>query len=396
MHNTFHVIVPRVNLTLDNRLKVRLHLRACHLDISSQRIGLSLLQLIQILSYDRNLVILNLICGNSLHQLTGRRLVRAELHLHIALTDNLALESGRKCYRNRDLGHFNLDTPEFQRLLYSHGMIGYRFQSARNLILAQIHIYDNREAKSDGACASGYNDLIQRSESIHKGRNSFLGILQKARQIARRQVSKDQRRADSYGHYMNDRGHIVSQRNYTEIKAQLHTAFRALFNHIANHKGHNALALVIFYHIYYVFGIISLSKHYSHTGDIARYQRHAQGTDNGVRNKADSAVLRIRICMVHILQSLDDLSSYRCGKSCVQSFSQIFFVGNQALQNAHTGRQIAELCHLYACGSVNRRQKISRIRHRYLFVFSILCNRLIHSIFRESCHRIGAIVNQIS
>ena len=123
----------------------------------------------------------------------------------------------------------------------------------------------------------------------------------------------------------------MSQRNYTEVQSNLHAALNTLLNHIANQKGHNTLALVILDHIHYIGGIISLAQHNGNAGDIACYKGNAQRTDDGVGNKADSAVLRVRICALHILESLNNLRSYRCGKAGIQGIAQILLIGNQAL-----------------------------------------------------------------
>ena len=176
VHHTFHIVVPCMNLTLDNRLEVRLHLCSRHLYIGSQREGLTLLQLVQLLAYNGNLVILNLICIAGLYQLAGGRLMGTELYLHIASTDNLALECGSESNRNRKLGYLNLNVTQLQGLLHGQAVIQNRLQRARNLILAQIHVYDYREAQRDSACACGYNHLVQSAEGIHECRYSFLGV----------------------------------------------------------------------------------------------------------------------------------------------------------------------------------------------------------------------------
>ena len=165
-----------MDLTLDNRLEVRLHLCSRHLYISSQREGLTLLQLVQILADNGNLVILNLICIAGLYQLAGGRLMGTELYLHIASTDNLTLKGRRESNRNRKLGYFNLNVTQLQGLLHGQAVIQNRLQRARNLILAQIHVYDYREAQRDSTCTCGYNHLIQSAEGIHECRYSFLGV----------------------------------------------------------------------------------------------------------------------------------------------------------------------------------------------------------------------------
>ena len=176
VHHTFHIVVPCMNLTLDNRLEVRLHLCSRYLYISSQCEGLTLLQLVQILADNGNLVILDVVCVTGLYDLTGGCLMGAELYLHIASADNLALECGSECNRNRKLGYFNLNVTQLQGLLHGQAVIQNRLQRARNLILAQIHVYDYREAQRDSTCACGYNHLIQSAECIHECRYSFLGV----------------------------------------------------------------------------------------------------------------------------------------------------------------------------------------------------------------------------
>ena len=320
----------------------------------------------------------------------------AEFYLHIAPADNLALEGGSERHRNRKLGYFDLDAPQLQRLLHGIRVIRHRLQSARNLILSQVDVYNYRESKSDGSCSCGYHYLVDRAEGVDEGGNSLLCISQQSRQIARRQVAEDQRRADSHRHHMDDRGHVMAQRDDTKVKAHLYAALRALLDYVAYHKGHDALALVILHDVYHILRILRLAQHNRHARDIAGNQRHAQGTDHRVRNEADSAVIRVRIRVVHILQSLQDLSAHRCGKAGVQGLSQILLVANQALQHAHTGREIAQLRHLHARGRIDGRQEVSGVRHRYLLVLSILRDGVIHSTLRESRHRVRALVNQIS
>ena len=184
---------------------------------------------------------------------------------------------------------------------------------------------------------------------------------------------------------MDDCGHIVSQRNYTEIQANLYAALCALLDDVANQEGHDTLALVIFYNCHYIFCIVSLAQYNCYAGNISGYKGYAQRTDNRVRYEADAAVLCIRVGIIHILQGLDDLCSHCSSQTCVQCLSQVFLVADQAFQYAYTSRQIAKLCHLYAGSSVDGRQEVRRIRHCHLLVLAILCNCVIDCAFGQSC-----------
>lgn len=100
----------------------------------------------------------------------------AELGMHIVSSNNLALECSSKGNRNRKLGNFDLDVAQLQGFLYSHRMICYALQRSGNLILAQIHIHNNREAQRNCACACGYYNRVDLAESIHECRNTILCV----------------------------------------------------------------------------------------------------------------------------------------------------------------------------------------------------------------------------
>ena len=109
VHHTFHVVEPGVNLTLDNGFEVRLHLSTVHFHICSQCMSLSCFQAVNICTNDGNLVVFYFCLRLSLNDLTGGSFVRAELNLHVALTDDFSLECICKCYRDRQFFYFDLN-----------------------------------------------------------------------------------------------------------------------------------------------------------------------------------------------------------------------------------------------------------------------------------------------
>ena len=162
VHHAFHVVEPCVDLTLDDRLEVRLHLLAVDLDDGRQRI----FQIagVNVRTVDGDLVILDL--GGIPHQdqLTGGVLGGPELDLHIRLTDDLALERGGKRHGDGQLLGLDLDATQLERLLDRLIMVGAALQSARNLVLAQVNIDHDREAQRDRAGAGRHDHIVDRAE----------------------------------------------------------------------------------------------------------------------------------------------------------------------------------------------------------------------------------------
>ena len=116
-------------------------------------------------------------------------------------------------------------------------------------------------------------------------------------------------------------------------------------------------------------GIVCLAQHDGHAGDIPGDQRDTQRTndwDPGTKPMPDFAL--IGVSAVHILQALQDLRADGGGKAGVQGLTQILLIGDQALQDAYAGGQIAQRLDLHAGGGVDRGEEVCRIGEGKLFL----------------------------
>ena len=123
----------------------------------------------------------------------------------------------------------------------------------------------------------------------------------------------------------------MPQRDDTQFQPHLYAALNTLIDNAAYQESHDTLALVILNNLYNILCLIRLAEYDSYARDIARYQRYAERTDDGIGNKTDTGFILVRILALYILQRFQDLSSNSGGKTCVQSFSQIFLIRDQAL-----------------------------------------------------------------
>ena len=342
-------------------------------------------------------MILNLVHVLHENKLAGGVLCGPELDLHVGLADDLALECG--CERDGD-GQFlglDLDAAQLQRLLDRLIMVGAGLQCARNLIFAEVDIDHDREAQRDRACARGNDNIVDRTEGIDERGNALLGVLEQARQIARLHVAEDQRGTDGDGDDMDDGGHIMAQRDDTELKAHLDARFRALFNDFADHEGHDALGLIVLDDLCNVLAVFGLAQHDGHTGDIARDQRHAEGTDDGIGHEADAGNRSLLIGVLRLgeLQALKDLGTDSGGQTGVECLSQILLIGDEALEHAHAGGQIAQRLDLDAGGGVDGGEEIRGVREGNRMVCAIFCNGVVDCTLGQASHGVRAAIDEI-
>ena len=187
----------------------------------------------------------------------------------------------------------------------------------------------------------------------------------------------------------------MTQRDDTELQTHSDAAFQTLFDAVANHEGHNTLALVVLDNGNHVSGIVRLAQNDCDTGDVAGNQGHTQGTDDGVGDEADAGVVLIGVCIVQILKALNDFRTNRSGKTGVQGLAQILLVGNQALENTDAGAQIAQGFDLYAGSSVNCGEVVSGIGEGKFLIGTVLCNGFVHCAFGKAGNSVGAAIDQI-
>ena len=315
--------------------------------------------------------------------------------MHVGFADDLTLEGSGKGHGDGQLLDLDLNAPQLQGLLDGLIVIGNGFQRAGYLVLAQVDIHDHREAQSNGTGTGGDHHRVNGTEGVHKGRHTLLGVLQQLCQIAGLHIAEDQSGTDGHGDHMDHGGDIVAQRNDTQLQAHLHAALGALLNAVAHHKGHNALGLVVLDHLDHIGGVVCLTQDHGHTGDITGDQRHAQGADNGIGHKADPGIILVGVGTLHVFQAFNNLSANSGGKTGVQGLAQVLLIGDQALQDAHTGGQIAQGLDLHAGSRVNGREEIGSIGECNLLVCAILGNGIVDGILGQSGDCIGTAINQI-
>ena len=394
VHHALHVVEPGVDLALDDRLEVRLHLRARDLDIGGQRVfrraG------INVRAVDGDLVILHGVGVPHPDQLAGHVLAGVELHLHVLLADDLALEGRGEGHGDGQLGDLDLDAPQLQGALHGLAVVGDGLQRAGHRKVADVLVHHHREAEGDGARPGGDDHLVQGAKGVHEGGYAFLGVIQQPGQVAGIVGAEDQRRADGDGDHVDHGGHVVAQGHHAEFQAQLHAGLGALLDDVADQEGHDALGLVVLDHLRHVRRIVRLAQHHGHAGDVAGDQRHAQGTDDGIGHEADAGFVGVGVAALDVLQALDDLRPHGGGQAGVQCVAQLRLVRDQALQHAHAGGQVAQRGHLDAGSGVDGRKEVGCIREGYLFIRAVFFDRGVHRALGQAGHRVGTGKDQIS
>ena len=87
------------------------------------------------------------------------------------------------------------------------------------------------------------------SQRCDEGRDTLLGVGQQALEIAGLDVAEDQGSTDGHGDHMDDGGHVMAQGHHAELQTHLDALLGGLLDAVANHKGHDALGLVILDHV---------------------------------------------------------------------------------------------------------------------------------------------------
>ena len=116
----------------------------------------------------------------------------------------------------------------------------------------------------------------------------------------------------------------------------------------------------------------------------------------GVGHKADAGIVLVGVAALHIFQAFNDLRAHGGGKTGVQSLSQILLAGNQALQNVHTGRQIAQGLDLHTGRRVDRGEEVGSIGECDFLVCAVFGDGVVDGTLGQPGHSIGATVDEIS
>ena len=196
---------------------------------------------------------------------------------------------------------------------------------------------------------------------------------------------------------MDHSGHVMAQRDHAELKAHLDARIGALLDDFADHKGHNALGLIILDDLRGVLAVFGLAQNNGHAGDIARDQRHAKAADDGIGHEADArhAGLFIGFLRLDKLESFQNFCADSGRKARVQRLTQILLIGDEALEHAHAGGQVAQRLDLHAGRGIDGGEEICGVRESDLFLCAVLGNCIIDRTLGQAGNGMRAAVNQI-
>src|SRR5512139_902394 len=116
VHNALSVIHQVVDLTLEDRLIVLLHLPTGNLDYNRQRQVGPRLHILHVGADHLYPAVFHLVHGSDGGPLHAWCPPTAALEIHILLPDTLTLEGGAVGYRDRHLGDGDLEAPNFDGL----------------------------------------------------------------------------------------------------------------------------------------------------------------------------------------------------------------------------------------------------------------------------------------
>ena len=304
MHDTLDTVQIGVELTLEYRLEVCLHVLSCYLYHISDALFASYRHLIHIRSDQLDLVILDLACFFCMYQLTAVYSGTVKLYLHIAAADDLAFESRCECYRNVDVCDLDLNVSCLKRSCVEFGNILLNDQALRNT--EGLLVCDNREAKCDCSCSTCYDHFIQRCKCINKCRNTFHRVFHQACCISRCDITEDQSRSDCHRYDMDHAGNVFSKRNHTNVCTCLVTKLFTLVNDTAYQRNQDTLCLIALYKIHTLLSGRSCAEDNCHARDISSNKGYAQLTDHCISQMSVARSL-IWYSAVHVFQDLDKL-----------------------------------------------------------------------------------------
>ena len=98
----------------------------------------------------------------------------------------------------------------------------------------------------------------------------------------------------------------------------------------------------------------------------------------------------------YILQALDDLRAHGGGKARVQGRADVVLIGDEALQNAHTGGQVAQGLHLHAGSGVDGGEEVGGVGESHRRIRAVLGDGIVDGPLGQARHGVGAAIDQIS
>ena len=198
-----------VELPLQHRLEIQLHLAASHLDQNSHIHRAADLHILKVGADDLDLAILHLVHWHHTQVLVGAAVLAAELDPHVGPAHDLTLEGGAVSDGNRYLGDLDLDATHLDAPLHQFGrplLVGLGVNLVprhRDDVLVARHaggqdfghdgVGDDRETIGEHTCAGGILEIVQLPQHQRKGKDTELVIEQNISPLTTFHAAKGQR-----------------------------------------------------------------------------------------------------------------------------------------------------------------------------------------------------------
>jgi hypothetical protein len=232
------VEVP-VDLALDDRLEVLLHLAAGALDQDTERhLAALLVALLGVLADDDDLVVLDLVHLAHVGPLEGRRALPAELDEGVLLADALALEGRPEGHRDRRFLDDDLQPAQLDRLLDDLAVVQLLLDllvgaDAGRVDNRDVGVRDRREAHVDRAGAGHPLDVVEGPEHDREREDPVLLVEQVLLEVARLLAAEDQRGPDRPVRGVERVLGVGAERDDAGVPAELDAAAQQLLHALA-------------------------------------------------------------------------------------------------------------------------------------------------------------------
>ena len=391
VHQTLNAVQELVDLTLEDRLEVGLHVLARNLDgVAQGNLGAAF-QLIQLGTLDDDLVILDL--GGVLRgdQLEAVLAGAVNFDLHVALADDLAFERGGVGDRNVDLRDLQLDAACLDGGVDPVLGVVIDDQGLRNGPHVVVVVRDDREAQLDGAGAAGNGDVVDRLIGVDKRIDAVEGVLVEALHIGRLDRAEDHGGTHDEGDDMADRPDLFADGDDTDGEAHGQARLDGLLNNAADQEHENAAALIALDGLNGFFRGRSRPDHDDEAGDIAGDQRHAQLTDFRVGEMAVIVGAFVRRFGLDVLACLDHLRGDGGADAGLEDGVGARLAEHHGLHIGQRVLQFADVRDLLADVGIDTGQEVGGGGHGQRGVAANLCNDLVDFFFGLREHLVGAV-----
>ena len=241
-----------VNLALQHRLEILLHLAAGHLDHQPHIHRPADLHILEVGAHDLDLPVLHLVHLCHTQILEGAALLPAELHPHVGAPDHLPLERRPVRHRHRHLRDLDLHPTDLDARLHQLGRpLRVRLRPrpiCRNLIprhrdhvLVPRHprrqnLWDDRvgdggEPVGDGPGRSRVLEIVHLPQRQHERKHPELVVQQNIPPLAGLQPAERQRRPRREPQRVDRRDRILAEGHDVRIVPHLHTLLAQLVDH---------------------------------------------------------------------------------------------------------------------------------------------------------------------